>query len=343
MTYKEAKIKLNECIKIMEDKNSIMSYAAIITLNHTKKEYGVEYGTFTKKLGVFNNKFRDFISITNEKQTTSPNARLLSAMRERIRPIKAGTSICEIASVFKSGTLGILFDIVEDTSVYGLTNMHVASSYLSSGEAPDIPITQTHQNIVQPSRIDRKKMFYPRSFDKPIGKTTWKSFTTLVDAAVIKFDKKIEHTKGFFNSSIKNISPHNYGNLKNAIGCQKVGRTTGYTQGKILSTNAAIRVKNPFNKINKLGDFIVFEDQIMTDNIADPGDSGSVLMSDYQVIGLTFADINFINQSKLLGDNTGTQSTGRTFHNKITNVINAMEFLSDDGTKFKPTFNKFFV
>ncbi len=89
--------------------------------------------------------------------------------------------------------------------------------------------------------------------------------------------------------------------------------TSGYTQGKILSTNAAIRVKNPFNKINKLGDYIVFEDQIMTDNIADPGDSGSVLMSDYQVIGLTFADINFINQSKLLGDNTGTQSTGRTY------------------------------
>ena len=82
-----------------------------------------------------------------------------------------------------------------------------------------------------------------------------------------------------------------------------------------MSIEAAVKVKNFYSSINGGGEFIVFRDQIMTKNMAEDGDSGSLLVgTDHEYpIGLTFADINFVSG----GD-------GRTFHNKLSNVFKAL-------------------
>lgn len=65
----------------------------------------------------------------------------------------------------------------------------------------------------------------------------------------------------------------------------KSGRTTGTTEGQITTLNAMIQVGYGGNLV------ATFEDQILTTNMSEPGDSGSLLVSkvDKAAVGLLFA------------------------------------------------------
>jgi hypothetical protein len=79
----------------------------------------------------------------------------------------------------------------------------------------------------------------------------------------------------------------------------------------------------------------------MTQNIGDPGDSGSVLIANKQVVGLTFADINFKLPKKKCYKNEELKEHGRTFHNKTSNIINAIEMSKIKGENQRLRFYKF--
>jgi len=64
---------------------------------------------------------------------------------------------------------------------------------------------------------------------------------------------------------------------------KKFGRTTGLKKGKVLSTDARVRVRYDSGLKE-------FEDQVITESISAPGDSGSAVVdSDGDLVGLLFA------------------------------------------------------
>lgn len=93
----------------------------------------------------------------------------------------------------------------------------------------------------------------------------------------------------------------------------KSGRTTGVLRGDVRATSASVRVRYGSGE----DDRILLRDQIITDHMSEPGDSGSAVFDDASgaLVGLLFA---------------GSQSV--TLCNKITNVENALgvEFLPAD-------------
>lgn len=65
---------------------------------------------------------------------------------------------------------------------------------------------------------------------------------------------------------------------------KKVGRTSGVTEGRIIQMDATLHVNFSF------GRKAIFEDQIITTPISEPGDSGSVVLDeDNYLIGLLFS------------------------------------------------------
>ncbi len=75
------------------------------------------------------------------------------------------------------------------------------------------------------------------------------------------------------------------GTVDAAVGMKvrKSGRTTGYTEGVINTLDATIEVGYGSN-------VAVFEQQILTNDMSDPGDSGSLIVSeDNRAVGLLFA------------------------------------------------------
>ena len=88
---------------------------------------------------------------------------------------------------------------------------------------------------------------------------------------------------------------------------KKSGRTTGYTEGRILSTDSIIDVGYTDGKVR-------FIDQFITTNMSAGGDSGSICVTeDGKVVGLLFAG-----------------SSSVTVFNNINNVINEL------GIRFEP-------
>jgi len=82
---------------------------------------------------------------------------------------------------------------------------------------------------------------------------------------------------------------------------KKSGRTTGLTFGTIITINATIKVQ--------YGDGVVtFKDQLVTTNMSQPGDSGSLLVNeDHKAVGLLFAGSDQV-----------------TIHNRIFNVLDLL-------------------
>lgn len=346
MTFDEAKDRLDQRILDMENGNPFLTYAAIVVDSEDSSNYLLEYGLTTfegpyitrdkvldvNQKGTFRIDNKVIISedgspINREiyNKTNTPFGNLLAAdikLKEKIRPLKAGTSIADSSSKKKSGTIGALFTVEGDEDhTYLLSNMHVLSYYKEPKNR--IQTSQEHDIIVQPSRSDAADLKMYDEGDR-IGKTVWKVFDGVIDAAVARIDPDIPVIKGFFNGNHK-CQHYFESSLKVGDPVYKYGRTTGYTESKIISLHAAIKVKNLYQDVNNLGEFIVFKDQIMTTNMAENGDSGSLLVStnNQYPIGLTFSDINFTNTignnfMSFLKDNN---KLGRTFHNKLDNIF----------------------
>ena len=87
----------------------------------------------------------------------------------------------------------------------------------------------------------------------------------------------------------------------------KSGRTTGLTEGKIISTESMIDVDYGYGKVRLV-------DQFITTHMSEGGDSGSIgVTTDGKVVGLLFAGSNIV-----------------TVFNDINNVINQL------GVRFEP-------
>ena len=99
------------------------------------------------------------------------------------------------------------------------------------------------------------------------------------------------------------ISPEIADDVAPGDSVQKVGRSTGLTTGTISSVGAVIKIN--YRRLGFEDVTVIFEDQLVTDNMCAYGDSGSLLLNRAaQPIGLLFAG-----------------STSHTFYNKLTNVL----------------------
>jgi len=160
---------------------------------------------------------------------------------------KPGTSI----GLRNAGT-GTLGAVVRDSRgiTYGLTNNHVAadsnravmlSTIHSPGNADGLGI-----------RIGRLDRYAPIYFDRD----------NYVDAALFRLDRATGNTH-----ANRLLTPQVGWNVS------KVGRTTGYTLGKVLGRNATISVDFGSQGVAR------FVNQIITTYMLDSGDSGSLVVT----------------------------------------------------------------
>ncbi len=195
--------------------------------------------------------------------------------------LTGGISVFDQGSGSGSGTAGAFFKITSDNDVYLLSNYHVL--LYQNGKIGDI--------IVHPSKSDSVQV--ANSESKEIGNIFWKkdiqnnSFN-LIDAAVakIKKDDDVIIDTGRYTRCL-HIEMLGLAEPKIGMNVKKCGKTTGLTYGEIRSTNCTVNISND----NKLE---IYKNQILTTNMSSPGDSGSVLVNqDNMVVGLLFGGDNF--------------------------------------------------
>ncbi len=201
--------------------------------------------------------------------------------RERIRPANGGSSVMNYR-YHSAGTLGGAIKIKGQPGLFFISNWHVLTG--GSGRNGD--------SIIQPGRADGGR--YPQ--DK-IALLYWSKLSPEMDAAIAKADegKVAGGTRCF--GKIKGIEKAEVG-----MNVKKCGRTTELTTGIIKSINASVRVSGYPDGTQ------LFNNQILTTNMSQGGDSGSVVCnaSNNKAIGLLFAGdgktqtiVNHIN--KILG------------------------------------------
>lgn len=207
------------------------------------------------------------------------------------RPVPTGVSIISengaCGNVIAAGTLGCRLRPRDGSAgVYILSNNHVLAAE-NMGIIGD--------KIVQPGSLDAFNDGLPICAPSDVIGTLFKfkpidfSGTNLIDAAIAKTDVT--------NVSNATATPPAYGQPRTTtyksfllgIGVQKLGRTTGYTQGNITGINQMISV-------GYTAGVATFIDQLeITGNgfspqFANPGDSGSLIVDmDRFPVGLLFA------------------------------------------------------
>jgi hypothetical protein len=102
----------------------------------------------------------------------------------------------------------------------------------------------------------------------------------IVDCAVAKLDSADLVTPSILEiGEIQGIS-----DIKPGQKVQKSGRTTGLTTGVVKSISTTLQVEM------KEEEKVWFSDQVVTDMVSQPGDSGALILSeDRKVVGLLFA------------------------------------------------------
>ncbi len=102
----------------------------------------------------------------------------------------------------------------------------------------------------------------------------------LIDAAVARPD-----SPGLIDDNILDVGPvQGVGELQPSDQVLKSGRTSGLTEGKVLSVGVTVKVDILEDEIGW------FTDQIMSDLVSRPGDSGSLVLNDKkEAVGLLFA------------------------------------------------------
>ncbi|OOB76413.1 hypothetical protein AXF41_02925 [Clostridium haemolyticum] len=182
------------------------------------------------------------------------------SLTNKVRPITAGYSISPIQGIC-AGTFGCL--VKDNNSYYLLSNNHVLAS------CNDNPIGTP---IVQPSLSFGGK--YPQDTVATLSrfiplKIVTKTATpeNLVDCAIAKIsNKSLFSTKVTLLGGIKGIAS---AFLDQSV--QKVGTTSELTYGKITTLGVTRLLKFSNNK------YYLFNNQIITTKMAEPGDSGSIL------------------------------------------------------------------
>jgi hypothetical protein len=186
---------------------------------------------------------------------------------DKWRPVEAGVS-CGHPRV-TAGTLGAF--VSRDGEAHILSNNHVLAN-VNDAEIRD-PIIQPgiYDGGRSKDTVGTLKDFRPLTFAEGKSNT--------VDCAIASVDVPFEN----FIIGIgkpEGISPPNIG-----MKVIKSGRTTGITRGAIRYIDATVKVGYLHQREG------LFKNQIMTGDMADGGDSGSILFEDgtENVVGLLFA------------------------------------------------------
>ncbi|GAH11748.1 unnamed protein product, partial [marine sediment metagenome] len=168
---------------------------------------------------------------------------------------------------------------------------------LAAGSTLQFPKANIGDPIYQPGPYDGGTV------NDTVGSLSWyKPIDTensnLIDAALWQ-----PSSPDLMSDEILDIGvPRGIGTAKVGDIIQKSGRTTGLMSAEVIDINATVNVG--------YGDFKAdFHNQIITDIIGSPGDSGSASMdnSGTNLVGLLFAGSQYV-----------------TIHNHINNVLNAI-------------------
>lgn len=207
----------------------------------------------------------------------------------RYRPVPGGVSIGH--SLVTAGTHGISLKFLG--LPYGLSNNHV----LAAGSTKKFPRANIGDSILQPGVYDGGTLA------DAVGTLRWympidTGGPNLVDAAIWE-----PSSPDLMSDEILEIGlPKGVSTVKVGDIVQKSGRTSGHLTAEVIDVNATVSVS--------YGNFSAdFHNQIITDLIGDPGDSGSAVldMVGPNLVGLLFAGSSYV-----------------TIHNHIGNVLNAM-------------------
>jgi hypothetical protein len=182
-----------------------------------------------------------------------------TARTARWRPSIGGVSVG--TPDITAGTLGC---IVLDKSTR--EPLILSAGHVLSQDYGDLRKAYVGKDCIQPGRYDGGSS----PADRIGGLERWVRVEyegNLIDAAVAKPD-----SPDLVKAEILDVGPL-YGSVEPAIGMSvyKSGRTSGYTSGRIQDIHATVKVEG--------WGTVVFEDQIVTSYMADPGDSGSALFT----------------------------------------------------------------
>lgn len=187
----------------------------------------------------------------------------------RYRPTLGGASIGHYK--ITAGTLGCLVKEKKTSKIYILSNNHVLANSNNARKG---------DSILQPGPYDGGKS--PKDVLAFLEKWVEIKFSgqgNLVDAALAR-----PKSRRLVRQEIISIGIPQ-GKIKAKLGMfiQKSGRTTGYTTGKIKDMSAIV-------KINYDRKVALFRNQILTTNISQGGDSGSLVLDiKKRAVGLLFA------------------------------------------------------
>lgn len=253
--------------------------------------YVVREGKIEALAQIPDNDTDDVASATDELPITTQS---MAGYTIKRRPSPCGQSIGHPDTT--AGTQGLLLEYTEGPNAgkaYILSNNHViaANNLASVGDA-----------ITQPGNYD----------SGIVGRDTiafLSRWVPLLADGLNYVDCAVAEAKGGRNWA-RYVSPHitHIGTPTKIIDpsfgmfVEKVGRTTGHTQGEITSSNTDINIDYPMGRL-------MFADQIRTTNMSKGGDSGSCLIKKgtRQPVGLLFA-----------GSDTAS------YHNPIRTVISSL-------------------
>jgi len=206
----------------------------------------------------------------------------------RYRPVPGGVSVGH--PLITAGSTGTVLPI--GGTKYILSNNHV----LAAASTDMNPRARIGDPIYQPGVYDGG------TESDTIGTLAWyypmlEAGVNLIDAALL-----LPADPSLLSEDILDIGPYTglvTAKLEETV--QKSGRTTAVTQAGVLDVDATVKVS--------YGAFeLTFTNQIITDYMADGGDSGSALLNmDKKLVGLLFAGSNYV-----------------TVHNHIGNVMAAI-------------------
>ena len=204
-------------------------------------------------------------------------------------PIPGGVSIGHPS--ITAGTHGVSLRFLGIP--HGLSNNHV----LAAGSTLQYPKANIGDPTYQPGPYDGGTV------NDAVGTLSWYQpidtvNPNLVDAALWR-----PSSPDLMSDEILDIGvPKRLGTVKVGDIVQKSGRTSGLLSAEVIDVNATVNVN--------YGDFSAdFHNQIITDMIGQPGDSGSALldMVGPNLVGLLFAGSDYV-----------------TIHNHIGNVLDAI-------------------
>lgn len=187
----------------------------------------------------------------------------------RYRPAPGGVSLGHYR--ITAGTLGCLVKDKKTGKIFILSNNHVLANSNNAKKGDPILQPGPYDGGRKPKDIiGYLESWVEIGFDKE---------PNLIDSALAR-PRNVHLVK----PEIMMVGlPQGVAKAKLGMSIQKSGRTTGYTTGKIKDTSATVKV----NYDNKAA---LFRNQILTTNMSQGGDSGSLVLDmEKRAVGLLFA------------------------------------------------------